>query len=474
MVEPACSSGRRRNLLPAPLPLRLLALLVISITFMDVHPVSADSNEPTSIDDCYALTRVFDTRISALQAQLPMCRERSPYEKFVTVPQCGHPETQSCAPLRAQMCALHHQKIAANRACIARWNELHAREAQKRAEEAQRRADEKRAEETRQREATELARAENAPMAVATGVQVGAVAGGLGAAAAGGVPIGLPIGALHLSNEFSAIGGAAANRIRMESILQLEDALTTALGMNTDGPASTGSSLYERRPTQAQIAYELDAPWEHAERAGALQAYLPFGGESAVVGPHSQHLTDLAYARANGTLTTPLSQTQIQLTISSPDITGGQGATLAIVEDAEPSRQAPESADGLLHQKRLLSLGNVEASLESERLAELERRRAEQQRVRERTTTRPRPTANGFSKPECADMENLISIPGHVVIDNNCSYSVSINLTNDNFSIHGRNLHCGGAVVIPPGRSTNDYGVLESQIRGCIRNITAQ
>src|SRR5690606_29794102 len=146
-------------------------------------------------------------------------------------------------------------------------------------------------------------------------------------------------------------------------------------------------------------------------------------------------------------------------------------------EDDEPPRQASEYEDGLLQQQRLASLGDVQARLESERLAEVERQRAmQEQHIFDPGVVAPpvQPSTEAFSKPACVDVDHLLSVPGHVVIDNHCPYSVSINLTNENFSVHGRTLYCGGAVVIPPGRSTNDYGVLESQFWGCVKNVTAQ
>jgi hypothetical protein len=471
MFELGFSSGRPQHLSRRSLPPRILAILIVAGSLAGITPAFADPNNPTTLEDCQTQTQQFESRISTLRTQLPLCSNR--VESFVMVPQCNHPATRSCAPLYAQICELGDQKSAARESCAARV-QLHR---QREAEDRRRQADEQRAEQAREREAAELERAQGNPMAAAIDVQIGAVAGGLGAAAAGGIPVGLPIGALHLSNEFSAIGGAAANRIRMDSLNQLENALNAALGMSTGGAGPNASSPYERRPTQAQIAYELNAPLDQAERADTLQVHLPFGGESAVVGANAQYLTDLAYARASGTLTTPLAQTQVPSAIGAGEDIGGQGATLGIVEDDEPPRQAPEYEDGLLQQQRLASLGDVQARLESERLAEAERQRAlQEQRISDPVVSisPAQSPAEVFSKPACVVVDHLISVPGRVVIDNNCAYSVSINLTNKNFAEHDNTLYCGGAVIIPPGRSTNDYGILESQIWGCVKNITAQ
>jgi hypothetical protein len=445
MFELGFSSGRPQHLSRRSLPPRILAILIVAGSLAGITPAFADPNNPTTLEDCQTQTQQFESRISTLRTQLPLCSNR--VESFVMVPQCNHPATRSCAPLYAQICELGDQKSAARESCAARV-QLHR---QREAEDRRRQADEQRAEQAREREAAELERAQGNPMAAAIDVQIGAVAGGLGAAAAGGIPVGLPIGALHLSNEFSAIGGAAANRIRMDSLNQLENALNAALGMSTGGAGPNASSPYERRPTQAQIAYELNAPLDQAERADTLQVHLPFGGESAVVGANAQYLTDLAYARASGTLTTPLAQTQVQSAIGSAGVTGGQGATLAIIEDDEPQRQPSEYEDGLLQQQRLASLGDIQGRLQREQLAEAERQRAmqeqwalqEQQRVvQEQQHSRETSTEEGFSKPDCVEVEHLHSVPGFSMIRNYCGYDILISMTNKQVMNYGSNYAC--------------------------------
>jgi hypothetical protein len=425
-----------------PVWLAILAILILAAGFVSIPPAFANPASPTSTQDCGAVTAPFDSRISALRDQLSMCMRRVPgTEPWGLVSQCDRSTAQYCLPIDNQICQLEIQRRTARDACAARVT-LHQQEE---AEERRQQADEQRAEQAREREAAELERAQGNPMAAAANVQIGAVAGGLGAAAAGGIPVGLPIGALHLSNEFSAIGGAAANRIRMDSLNQLDNALNAALGMNTEGPGPNASSPYNRRPTQAQIAYELNAPLDQAERADALQVHLPFGGESAVVGANAPYLTDLAYARANGTLTTPLAQTQVQSAIGAGGVMGKQGATLGIVEDDEPPRGAPEYRGESLQQQRLARLADVQVRLESERLAEAARQWAmqEQQRVvQEQQRSRETSMEAGLSKPDCVEVEHLNAVPGFSIIRNYCGYGILVKMSNTPVTNYGTNYPC--------------------------------
>ncbi|WIY52426.1 hypothetical protein O9Z70_13300 [Devosia sp. YIM 151766] len=473
MFELGVSSDSPQHLSCRSLPLRILAMVIVATGLAGTTPALANPNNPTRIEDCNAETAQFSSRLSSVREQLHICiMRRVPGEPWGPVSQCGRSNAQSCLPLDNQLCELEAQKRLARDACVARVR-LHQQEE---AEERRRQADEKRAEAARQREAAELERAQGNPMAAAIDVQIGAVAGGLGAAAAGGIPVGLPIGALHLSNEFSAIGGAAANRIRMDSLNQLENALNAALGMSTEGAGPNASSPYDRRPTQAQIAYELNAPLDQAERAAALQVHLPFGGESAVVGANAQYLTDLAYARANGTLTTPLSQTQIQSAISAGSVTGGQGASLAIIEDEEPLRQASEYEDGLLQQQRLASLGEVQARLESERLAEAERQWAMQvqQQIWESQNVYSAQSSSGgeLSKPDCVEVEELSHHPGKIHVRNHCDYDVSLNNTNIPVINNGFEYTCDRDTYIGFAHPSSQYPTFNQIIRDCLRDIT--
>lgn len=284
-------------------------------------PVHADYNNPTSPADCdtYANKYPFMARKRALDQRIRQCLAEPNQGKWVSIPTCGHPGAQRCAPLEGQRCQLEKQMRGVREMCMVKLQAFEARARARRIAEEQAERERKRAEQeamaARRDFRNQTIRTTVAPGAIDKDLKPGGNlaqalnAGRIVAGKFAGLQLTKP-GALHLSAALSAESLRIAQAIQTTALEQFRESMAQFAKDNPSFEANFGKPMPGRlQALNAQLDQlrALEGQVKHA--AAALEHGLPVGGESAVVGKDAEQLTQIAQAMADGTLKTPLFDT---------------------------------------------------------------------------------------------------------------------------------------------------------------------
>ncbi len=297
-----------------------VAVVVIAL-MGGAEPAHADYNNPIVPADCdtYANKYPFMARKRALDQRIRQCLAEPGQGKWVSIPACGHPGAQRCAPLEGQRCQLEKQMRGVREMCMVKLQAFEAKARARKIAEQQAERERKRAEEeamaARRDFRNEAIRNTVTPGAIDRDLKPGGNlaqalnAGRIVAGKFAGLQLTKP-GALHLSAALSAESLRIAQAIQTTALEQFRESMAQFAKDNPSFEANFGKPTPGRlQALNAQLDQlrALEGQVKHA--AAALQYGLPVGGESAVVGKDAGRLTQIALAMADGTLKTPLFDT---------------------------------------------------------------------------------------------------------------------------------------------------------------------
>lgn len=358
-------------------------ILFFSLAFVDGS--YADYNNPTSDADCnmYSDRYDFSSRRRSLSQQISQCLKQPKLGRWISVPHCGHGGSERCAPLESQRCQLENHMRALREMCRARLQTHRAREREKELaqEQAKRERDKFLLEAARHGATWDGLDPGLKPTQdlVARLRDAGRVAGHL----IGATP--QNAGALHLSAALTTAGLRVTQAIQTAALERLNEVRAELQQANPsrDDIGNFGKPTPGRKEAATQLIRDLEALERQIAHAVTLvEQGLPLGGASAVVGDGAEHLIELVYARANGLLTRPLSETSLDVAIEAAR-PGGSAAALTLIEpDTGPSRHESD-VSGQLRHRRAAALNDVQGRIESQRRADAERERREKDRLAE-------------------------------------------------------------------------------------------
>ncbi|MET3791048.1 hypothetical protein [Aquamicrobium terrae] len=430
--------------------------------------VHASYFNPTDISDCNIWSGRYDftnKKQSAFDRASQCSRNRSDNEIIQEVlagggtrTSCWGYQSRRCAPLYEQVCQIEAQAKIVQQSCRAKLQIYKQQEARKRAEEEAVR----RAAEQAQREANRFNMQSGRLAATgdvrdeikSQGNMIGYIrSGGKLLANRVGISTDKMGGAYHLSEAVSDVALRYLQGTGENSLRALEDAMKqAAFRENYAQGLALNDQILQMRDSAAQAAYPIDSEHGQAQSSGPysrdnpmptqaesdrmreeimertvetalLEGDLPFGNESAVVGENAQHLTEIARARAEGRLDTPLHQ--IDVSDAAASIQSGDHSNIALDEN-----RMPRQGSSALREQRTAALGQIRTSIRERRQREeAERKRAQTPRVTSRRPVQNKPRLQGTRRPagSCVTLTRTRDRFGqeHTSVKNNCQYVIN-------------------------------------------------
>lgn len=378
------------------------ALACAGVLFTSLGAVHASYFNPTSAADCniWSDRYAFAGRKASLNRNIQQCLKTASGSNWIRIPACGYGGSRDCAALEQQRCELEREASNLRQSCMAKLQIYKQEEARRRAEEEAVRLANERA----QREANRFNMQSGRLAATgdvrdelkSQGNMIGYLRDGgkLLGNRVGGIPTDQMGGAYRLSEAVSGVALRYLQGTGENSLRALEDAMKQAasrenyaqglalndqiLQMRDSAAQAASSGPYSRdnpMPTQAESDRMREEIMNRTVETALLEGDLPFGNESAVVGENAQHLTEIARARAEGRLDTPLSE-----------INAREAA--ATVQQQQRSNIKLGARNSALRQHRVAALEEVRTSITEQKrriaaaeaqrkrqLAEAERRR---------------------------------------------------------------------------------------------------